>query len=267
MRFFTCLLLALLVSGCKSQHSGDIESSAVGTVNSFSDMQVVTIAGFHSFIRWPGGKVGSTTKWVWYAPTFLLRPGMGPTPMPQQVGYYFDELEAAGIAVVGVDVDESFGSPEGRQVFEQFYQYMQGQGMDEQGCMILQSRGGLMGYNWIMDYPGRVKCVAGIYPLLTVTDYVGLDYMANVWGVTSAWLQANLSTQSPLERDQALQGVNVFHLHGDSDNVVHYQNDQTFVSHLASGQFTLVPGEGHEFYSPEFFHNDALLNFLKENLR
>lgn len=263
------ILSIVILGGCASK-SADVSQApsapALVNVNGFDSMEEVSIGANKAFIRWP--KVASTGphKWVWYAPTFINQ-GMGPTPMPQQVGWYFDQLSAAGIVVVGVSVGESFGSPQGRDGFEAFYQYLRLRGFAAQGCMILQSRGGLMGYNWMLDHPGRVKCVGGIYPLTTVTDYVGLDYMANIWGVTSAWLQANLGTQSPMERQDPLAGVSIYHLHGDADNTVHIANDQTFVSHLATGSLTVVPGQGHEFYSDEFFHSATFLAFLVSNLQ
>ncbi len=225
-----------------------------------------TVHGHRVFIKRPATVIPGPVKWVWYAPTFLDDTSFGPTPMKEQVGWYFDQLSAAGIAVVGMDIGESFGSPQGRDLFEAFYQKLQTMGFAAQGCMVLQSRGGLMGYNWMMDYPGRVNCVAGIYPLTTVQDYVGLDYMANIWGVDSNWLKANLTTQSPLERKQALAGVNVLHLHGNADTTVHANIDQDFVTALASGQLVIIPGLGHEFNAPEFFQNQGLIDFLIANL-
>ena len=269
MTAILCTIFVTTLGGCAKQ-STDPTPAAMGlvlkTVNGFDNVEEVTIGSNQAFIRWPKTQVAGPQKWVWYAPTFLSDI-MGPTPMPQQVGWYFEQLSEAGIVVIGMDVGESFGSPHGRDLFEEFYQYLQTRGFESHGCMILQSRGGLMGYSWMLDHPGRVKCVAGIYPLTTVTDYVGLDYMANVWGVTSAWLQTNIATESPLEHRSPLTGVNVYHLHGDADVTVHLVNDQLFVSQLASGSLTVVPGEGHEFYSDEFFHSQTFLNFLLTNLQ
>ena len=46
--------------------------------------------------------------WVWYAPTLPGLPSQAETWM-------FDRLLAAGIAIAGIDVGESYGSPEGTE--------------------------------------------------------------------------------------------------------------------------------------------------------
>ena len=48
--------------------------------------------------------------WVWYAPTF---PNL---PEPRE-HWMFQRFLAAGIAIAGVDVGESYGSPKGRETY------------------------------------------------------------------------------------------------------------------------------------------------------
>lgn len=257
------VFLLTFLSGCsESPTTYSVVGPSITHENGFDNMQIVDVANTKAFIRWPIGAHSGAQKWVWFAPTFIG----GSTPNQTQTGWYLDQLSAAGIAVVGVDVGESFGSPRGRDQFEAFYQVLQSMGFAQEGCMILQSRGGLMGYNWMMDHPGRVKCVAGIYPLLTITNYVGVANTAKAWGVDPNWLNSQLSTESPLERDQALLACNILHLHGDADGTVPIAADQQFVGQLANGQLTVIPGQGHEMYTPEFFHSQQMLDFIKGNL-
>ena len=49
----------------------------------------------------------SPVPWVWYAPTL---PGL---PGPEE-RWMFERFSRAGIAVAGIDVGESYGSPDGR---------------------------------------------------------------------------------------------------------------------------------------------------------
>ena len=54
--------------------------------------------------------------WVWYAPTL----GRG-LPGKQEI-WMFTKLQEHGIAVAGIDVGESYGSPQGRRLYQAFYQ-------------------------------------------------------------------------------------------------------------------------------------------------
>ena len=57
--------------------------------------------------------------WVWYAPALPNLPDEHETWM-------FEKFLSAGIAVAGVDVGESHGSPQGRAQFTAFYQELTG---------------------------------------------------------------------------------------------------------------------------------------------
>ena len=52
--------------------------------------------------------------WVWYAPTFSN------LPEPRE-NWMFQQFLAAGIAIAGVDVGESYGSPKGREIYSALY--------------------------------------------------------------------------------------------------------------------------------------------------
>ena len=70
--------------------------------------EVFRVEGHTAFLILPeGAKVAEGMPWVWYAPTLPRLPG------PEE-RWMFERFLKAGIAVGGIDVGESFGSPEGR---------------------------------------------------------------------------------------------------------------------------------------------------------
>lgn len=202
--------------------------------------------------------------WVWYAPYFQASsqygPGSGVTPDSMQMGYYFNRLREEGIHPIGVDVGESYGSPRGNEIFDEFYARIQSEGFQEKGCMILQSRGALMGYTWALKNQDKISCVLGIYPLTTVEDYVGVNVIAPVWGMSPADLLANLATLNPLNRASEIT-FPVLHIHGNVDSVVHIEPSRQFADD-ANGEFIEVANEGHAYASDSFFRSQAAIDFL-----
>jgi hypothetical protein len=65
--------------------------------------------GRDAFIILPK-KVTANTPWVWYAPTLRGLPSKAEVWM-------FERFLAKGIAIAGIDVGESYGSPDGRKLF------------------------------------------------------------------------------------------------------------------------------------------------------
>ncbi len=47
-------------------------------------------------------------------------------------------------------------------------------GLATKACLLVRSRGGLMLYNWAVEHPSSVACVAGIYPVCNLDTYPGL---------------------------------------------------------------------------------------------
>ncbi len=201
--------------------------------------------------------IGPDQKWVWYAPTF----SDGSLPNDIQMGYYFSKLAEQNIHVVGVDVGESYGSPIGQATFDSYYTWMQQQGYAKKGCMLLQSRGGLQGYSWALNNQDKVSCVAGIYPLVDLRDYKGVSVYAPIWGVTAEWMLDNLATINPLHRANEFN-FPILHVHGDQDAATSFSIDQAFIGAAPNAELIEVIGQGHEWYSNEFFQNDTLINFL-----
>lgn len=204
----------------------------------------------------------SNKPWVWYAPWF----NDGSTPNAIQMDYYRAQLKAKGIEMVGVDIGESYGSEYGRSRFDTYYASLQREGYAKTGCMVLQSRGGLQGYTWAIDNQDKVSCVAGIYPLTTVEDYIGIPGMAPHWGKTEQWMRDNLDSFNPLNRAAEIL-FPVLHIHGNADSVVHIDPDREFISKVRDGSIIEVSGEGHAYYSDSFFKSDALVDFLVRNTK
>ena len=51
-------------------------------------------------------------------------------------------------------------------------------------CLLVRSRGGLMLYNWAVEHPSSVACVAGIYPVCNLDTYPGLKNASAAYGMT-----------------------------------------------------------------------------------
>jgi len=97
--------------------------------------------GHDAFVILPK-KVDEETPWIWYAPTLRGLPAKAEVWM-------FDRFLAKGIAIAGIDIGESYGSPSGREQYSQLYQYLITQRkFSRKPCLLARSRGGLMLYNW-----------------------------------------------------------------------------------------------------------------------
>ncbi len=127
------------------------------------------VDGHAAFLIRPKGKVfASPMPWVWYAPV-IGNPNADHAWMLKQW------LEK-GIGMAGIDVGESFGSPLGRKVYTALWETLTTRyQMSERPCLLPQSRGGLMLYNWAAENPARVACIAGIYPVCDLRSYPGLE--------------------------------------------------------------------------------------------
>ena len=154
--------------------------------------------------------------WVWYAPTLPGLPGAEETWM-------FQKFLDAGIAVAGIDVGESYGSPDGRAIFTSFYrELVEKRRLSRKPCLLARSRGGLMLYNWAVEHPESVGGIAGIYPVCDLRTYPGIDKASGAYGMTPEQLTEVLAQHNPVDRVEPLAkaGVPVFHIHGDVDRVV-----------------------------------------------
>lgn len=207
-------------------------------------------------------KITSALPWVWYAPTLNGLPG------PEEK-WMFQKFIDAGIAVAGIDVGESYGSPTGRANFTALYEELTTKrGLSKKPCLLARSRGGLMLYNWAAEHPQAVTCVAGIYPVCNLSSYPGIDKACGAYGMTAAQLTEKLKENNPIDRLEPLAKAKIplFHIHGDVDTVVPLElNSGELASRYKKlgGTITLniIKGQGHNMWEG-WFQNQELVDFV-----
>jgi dipeptidyl aminopeptidase/acylaminoacyl peptidase len=201
--------------------------------------------------------------WVWYAPTFIgHHPDDSHTWMAAQ-------LLDAGFAICGIDVGESYGSPDGTAKYAAFYSHVvETYGLDAKPCLLPQSRGGLMLLNWAIENPEKVQCIAGIYTVCNIESYPGVEKACGAYGMTAEELAAQLARYNPIRRANVLAEAKVplLFIHGDSDKAVPVEkNAGEFVEQYrafgGNAELIVIPGKGHEV-CPEFFQSAEFIAFL-----
>jgi predicted GH43/DUF377 family glycosyl hydrolase len=200
--------------------------------------------------------------WVWYAPTLTGLPGAEETWM-------FQKFLDSGIAIAGIDVGESYGSPDGRAIFTSFYRELVGQRrFSKKPCLLARSRGGLMLYNWAVEHPESVGCIAGIYPVCDLRSYPGIDKASRAYGMTPEELRESFARHNPVDRVEPLakSGVPVLHIHGDVDTVVPLELNSAELARRYrrfGGEMTLtvIKGQGHNMW-PGWFQCQELVDFV-----
>ncbi len=107
-----------------------------------------------------------------YSPTLPRYPDVHEKWMHQQ---FLD----AGVAVAGIDVGESYGSPEGRKHFSALYKELTTKrNFGAKPCLLGRSRGGLWSSSWAIRNTDKVAAIAGIYPVFDLTTYPGIKRAA-----------------------------------------------------------------------------------------
>ena len=214
------------------------------------------VGGNKAFVWLPpeATRVEGKMPWVWYAPTFANRlPG-------KEEHWMINLFHRNGIAIAGIDVGESYGSPAGTSRYHAFYEHLtKSLGFSPRPVLLARSRGGLMLYNWAVEHPKSVAAVAGIYPVCDLRSYPGLAKAAGAYERTTAELESNLDKLNPVHRIASLakEGVPILHIHGDQDRVV--PNDQNSAAmaknyRAAGGKMYLhvFPGQGHNMWEGWF---------------
>lgn len=224
------------------------------------------VAGADAFVLLPpeSTRRKGPMPWVWYAPTLRGLPGKHETWM-------FERFHAAGIAVAGVNVGESYGSPAGRTVYQKLYEELTtNRGFAEKPVLFARSRGGLMLYNWAVEHPNSVAGIAGIYPVCNLTSYPGLSKAAPAYEMTPEELGEMLDEHNPVDRLEPLAKakVPIHHIHGDSDRVVPLElNSALLVTrYRALGgpvEIEVVEGRGHNLWNG-WFQSERLTKFVIE---
>ena len=258
--------MALLLALLAALPAADPVSSASAAPN--QDLpwpgEVWLVAGRTAFIIPARAKPSAKAKpWVWYAPTLPGLPG-------KEEQWMFDQFLDAGIAIAGIDVGESFGSPAGRQLFTTFHAEMTGtRGYSPKPVLLGRSRGGLMTLSWAAENPDKVAGFAGIYPVCNLASYPGVAKAAGAYEMKPEELEAHLTEHNPIDRLAPLAGAGVplFAIHGDVDTVVPLEANSRLVKERytalgGSMQLIIPPGQGHNMWSG-FFQNQDLVSFVK----
>ena len=202
--------------------------------------------------------------WLWYAPTIGGHPNANN-------GWLLKQLLDRGFSVCGLNVGESHGSPRGTRAFDAFYGHVvKEHGLSPKPCLLAQSRGGLMLYNWATAAQNatRVRCIGGIYPVCDLRSYPGLARASRAYGMTEGELREHLRDHNPIDRLAPLAeaAVPILHLHGDADKVVPLEANSAELARRYRGlggrmELIVIKGQGHAEI-PAYFHSKALLDFF-----
>ena len=224
--------------------------------------EVFEVQGRTAFVISPPGGLKKNMPWVWYAPTLPRLPGGAEVWM-------FERFLAQGIAIAGIDIGESFGSPKGRKLYSALYEHLtKERELGNKPILLARSRGGLMLYSWAVENPESVGGVAGIYPVCSVASYPGVDRAAHAFDMKPKQLSANLAKLNPINRLKALAeaGVPIHHIHGDSDKVVPFDANTGELAKLYRQfggpiELDVINGGGHDGW-PGWFQSAALTHFV-----
>lgn len=205
--------------------------------------------------------------WVWYAPTLPSLPGAAERWM-------FARFLAAGVAIAGIDVGESFGNPTGQELYSALYTELTARrGYSSKPVLLGRSRGGLMTLAWAANHPQSVGGFAGIYPVCDLTSYPGLTKAAPAFQLSADALGARLAEFNPVARlaPLARERVPLFAIHGDADKLVPLGPNSLALKtayEALGGTMTLLvpPGQGHSMW-PGFFESEALVAFVLQHAR
>jgi hypothetical protein len=260
-RLLTLLFLPTLTLSAFGQLSAQETQIGVSTKVLPLPGEVLTLNGHDAFVILPP-EVKPNTPWVWYAPTLENLPGKAELWM-------FERFLAAGIAIAGIDVGESYGSPAGREHYSTLYKHLvETRQFSKQPVLLARSRGGLMLYSWATENSQLVGGIAGIYPVCNIASYPGLDRAAGAFQLTTEQLRTDLGKYNPIDRlaPLAAAGVPIFHIHGDDDKVVPLEANSGTVAERygkLSGQMTLevVAGQGHNMWTG-WFESEKLTSFV-----
>ncbi|HEX5051016.1 MAG TPA: prolyl oligopeptidase family serine peptidase [Planctomycetota bacterium] len=230
--------------------------------------ETLRIDGCEAFLILPATPSSpQPTPWVLYAPTLRGLPSAAETWM-------FERFLAAGIAIAGIDVGESYGSPTGRAHYSALYDHLvHSRGLSPRPVLLGRSRGGLMTLAWAADHAESTAAFVGIYPVCDLRSYPGLAKACGAYGYSEAELTAKLAECNPIERlaPLARAGVPLFAIHGDQDEVVPLAQNSAEVEqrYRALGgtmELHVVPGHGHDMFRA-FFESEALVAFVLEHAR
>jgi lysophospholipase L1-like esterase/pimeloyl-ACP methyl ester carboxylesterase len=228
-----------------------------------ANSKLIQVAGHDGYLALPEGtKAGRKTPWLWYCPSDFKLPGRLEQWMMKQC---LDN----GIAVAGIDVRGDFGTPAGRKIFTAFYKELsENHGLTKKVCMLARSYGGTQMYNWAVEHPDSVACLAGIYPVCNLASYPGMKSAAGKYKMPLDQFTKVLKQHNPIDRlaPLAKAKVPIYHNTGDIDTLVP-PKDNTFLvesRYKALGgdmTVTIFKGQGHNYWTG-FFEDKAMAAFI-----
>ncbi len=230
--------------------------------------EVFLVEGRTAFVIPPDTKApDGATPWVWYAPMLPNLPGT-------EERWMFERFTKAGIAIAGIDVGESYGSPDGRKLFSAFHRELtEKRGFAPKPVLLGRSRGGLMTLGWAVENADKVGGFAGIYPVCNIASYPGVPQASGAYRLKPDELAAQLADHNPIDRLATLAKAKVplFAIHGDIDKVVPLEANSGEVRNryqtLGGEMQLLVPaGQGHNMWSG-FFQCQELVDFVIANAK
>ena len=222
------------------------------------------VEGHPAFILWPPKeKRRQPQPWIMYAPTLPGLPDIHERWMHEQF------LEA-GVAVAGIDIGESYGSPRGQRLFTSLYRNLtEERDFAPRMCLLGRSRGGLWISSWAIRNTEKVAGIAGIYPVFDLRSYPGIGRAAPAYELKPEELEATLEKHNPIAEASVLAQakVPIFIIHGDVDQVVPLRDNsavvvERYAQEGAQGAMELViaEGQGHNYW-PGFFRCQPLVDF------
>ncbi len=229
--------------------------------------EVFVVEEREAFVILPSRPGVGPIPWIWYAPTLPGLPG-------EAERWMFERFTAAGIAIAGIDVGESYGSPDGRALYSALYDALTTErGFAPKPILLGRSRGGLMMLSWAAENADKVAGFAGVYPVCNIASYPGLEKASGAYGMTPEALSEHLAEHNPLDRLEALAkaGVPLFAIHGDTDTVVPLEANSGEMAkryEALGGTMKLIvpPGQGHTMWEG-FFHCQELVDFVLARLK
>lgn len=226
--------------------------------------EALEVAGRPAFILWPDEAKRSTPQpWILYAPTLPDFPDV-------HERWMHERFLAAGVAVAGIDVGESYGSSRGSEGITALYAELTGKrNFSPKPCLLGRSRGGLWVVNWAARHPDKVAGIAGIYPAFDLRTYPGLEKAAPAYEMTAGELAAALAQHNPIEQTARLAEAQIpaFLIHGALDEVVPLrENSAEFAARYRTAKapqlvtLRVVEDQGHNYWEG-FFQSQELADF------
>ena len=256
----------------KRKHTLRLVSAGIATIvfcapalAQLKDRETFHVAEHRAFVLEPpeSTRVEGPMPWIWYAPT------LGDRHPNRDEQWMVERLQAAGVAIAGIDVGESYGNQKGRAAYQALYEELtKNRGYRAKPVLLARSRGGLMLYAWAVEHPEAVGGVAGIYPVCNIASYPGLERAAPAYGLTAEQLEERIAEHNPIDRLEPLAraGVPILHIQGDSDRVVPHEENSGLLAerYKAFGgpvEVELIQGQGHNMWRG-WFESERLTNFM-----